>query len=207
MYPEMQQFQRIKSEYESEIVKLEERKKQLQEEKAEASRQYNKTLSKVVYEGDSDSAVELAKRKKASTEIAEELKQVKEEVNHLRVTMDERLKNMISSVKEGRDREFGAAEKQMQLKKEDLMRFRAEYLMLIQQLYDIRKYALDVDTAFRKTLKPFTHEFEYETLHLPDVNLHNPFGEDDVVGILEKEVQQVYKTGHLPTWVREYAKE
>ena len=207
MYPEMQQFHKIKSEYENEIARLEERKKQLQEEKAEASRRYNKTLSKVVYEGDSDSAVELAERKKASTEIAEELKQVKDEVDHLRATMGERLKSMVLSLKDGRDREFGAAEKQMQLKKEDLMRFRAEYLMLIQQLYDIRKYALDIDTQFRKTVKPYTHEFEYESFSLPDVNLHNPFGEDDVVGILEKEVQQVYKTGQLPNWVRNYTKE
>ncbi|HET7656826.1 MAG TPA: hypothetical protein VFK37_00910 [Bacillales bacterium] len=207
MYPELQQFHKIKTEYESEIERLEERKKQLQEEKAEASRQYNKTLSKVVYEGDSDSAVELAERKKASTEIAEELKSVKEEVDHLKVTMDERLESMIASVKEGRDREFGAAEKQMQLKKEDLMRYRAEYLMLIQQLFDIRRYAQDVDTEFKKTIKPYTHEFDYETLTLPDVNLHNPYAAEDAVGILETEVQHVYKTGKLPNWVGEYTKE
>jgi len=207
MYPEMQQFYKIKSEYEDEIARLEERRKQLQEEKAEASRRYNKTLSKVVYEGDSDSAVELAERKKASAEIAEELNRVKEEADHLRAAMDERLKSMIASLKEGRDREFGAAEKQMQLKKEDLQRYRAEYLMLIQQLYDIRRFAQDVDTEFKRTVKPFTHEFEYESSPLPDVNLHNPFAEDDAAGIIETEVQQVYKTGKLPGWVSEYTKE
>ncbi|HET7579877.1 MAG TPA: hypothetical protein VFK33_11410 [Bacillales bacterium] len=207
MYPELQQFKKIEQEYETEIERLKQRQKQLQEEKAEASRQYNKVLSRVVYEGDSDSAVELAERKKESNDKAQELKDVKEKIEQLRVSRNERLENMIPSLKEGRDREYQAAGKHMQTKKEDLLRYRAEYLMLIQQLYDIRKYAQNVDTAFKKTVKPFTHEYDYESSALPDVNLHNPFGAEDAHGILETEVQQVYKTGKLPEWVERYSRE
>lgn len=205
MYPELEQFQRIEEEYNSEIERLQERKKQLQEEKAEASRQYNKALSKVVYDRDSDSALELAERKKESTEISAELKKVKEKIEHLTSSKKDRLENMLPSLKEGRDREFQAARNHMRKKKDDLLRYRADYLMLIQQMYDVRKYAQDVDTIFKKTAKRFTHEYEYMTEPLPDVNLHNPFGEEEAYGIIEREVQQVYKTGKLPEWVRNYS--
>lgn len=204
MYPELQQFKQIKQDYESRMEQLKERQKQLEKEKAETSRRYNKTLSKVVYEGDSDSAIELAEQKKRSNELVQELSNVKEEFEQLRVAKNERLKNMIPSLKEGRDRELQAAERHMQTKKDDLRRYRAEYLLLIQQLYEIRKYAQDVGTEFKKTVKPLTHEFEYESFTLPGVNLHNPFGEEEALGILETEVQQVYKTGKLPDWVEKY---
>ncbi|HET7658411.1 MAG TPA: hypothetical protein VFK37_08965 [Bacillales bacterium] len=207
MYPELQQFEQIQQDYESQIEQLKDRQKQLQKEKAEASRQYNKTLSKVVYEGDSDSAVELAERKKASNEIEQELKDTRENIEQLQESKKERLQNLVSSLKEGRDREFGAADKHMKTKKDDLLRFRAEYLMLIQQLYDIRKYAQNVDTAFKKTVKPLTHDYEYDSQALPAVNLHNPFGEEDALGILETEVQMVYKTGELPDWAKDYTRE
>ncbi|HEX7065817.1 MAG TPA: hypothetical protein VF199_12175 [Bacillales bacterium] len=207
MYPELQQFEQIKQDYESRIEQLKDRQKQLQKEKADASRQYNKTLSKVVYEGDSDSAVELAERKKASNEIEQELKDTRENIEQLQESKKERLQNLVSSLKDGRDREFGAAGKHMKAKKDDLLRFRAEYLMLIQQLYEIRKYAQNVDTAFKKTVKPLTHDYEYESMTLPTVNLHNPFGEEEALGILETEVQRVYKTGELPDWVKDFARE
>lgn len=207
MYPELQQFKRIEQEYVAEIERLQERRKQLQEEKAEASRQYNKALSKVVYDGDSDSAIELAERKKDSSEVTRELKSVKENIDQLTASKKDRLENMLPSLKEGRDREFQAAGKHMHKKKEDLLHYRAEYLLLIQQLYEIRKYAQEVDTAFKKTAKVFTHEYEYVSDHLPDVNLHNPFGEENAYGILEREVQQVYKTGRLPEWVKDYSHE
>lgn len=205
MYPELNQFQQIKQDYEKQLEQLKLRQKQLEKQKAETSQKYNKTLSKVVYDGDSDSAIELAELKKKSVEVAQELKDTKENIEHIRVTKNDRLKHMIPSLKEGRNREFHAAGKHLQAKKDDLHRYRAEYLLLIQQLYDIRKYAKDVDSSFQKTIKPFTHGLEYESLPLPSVNLHNPFGEDDAVGILETEVQQVYKTGKLPEWVKQYA--
>lgn len=207
MYPELDQFNQIKQEYENQIEQLKERQKSLQKEKAEASRQYNKVLSKVVYDGDSDSAIELAEKKNVTKELEQEFKNNKEQIEQLQRSKNERLSNLLSSLKEGRDREFDAAEKHMKKKKEDLLRYRAEYLLLIQQLYEIRKYAQEVDTVFKKTVKPLTHDYEYVSQSLPAVNLHNPFGEEDALGILETEVQQVYKTGKLPDWVKEYSRD
>lgn len=207
MYPELDQFNQIKQEYENQIEQLKERQKSLQKEKAEASRQYNKVLSKVVYDGDSDSAIELAEKKNVTKELEQEFKNNKEQIEQLQRSKNERLSNLLSSLKEGRDREFDAAEKHMKKKKEDLLRYRAEYLLLIQQLYEIRKYAQEVDTVFKKTVKPLTHDYEYVSQSLPAVNLHNPFGEEDPLGILETEVQQVYKTGKLPDWVKEYSRD
>ncbi|HET7626881.1 MAG TPA: hypothetical protein VFK44_00650 [Bacillales bacterium] len=205
MYPELEQFHRIEKEYNDKIAALEEELKQLHEDKAEASRQYNKALSKVVYERDSDSAVELAERKKASDALNEEMKETQGKIEQLRNSRDERLQNMVASLKEGRDREFDAALKNIESKKEELRRFRAEYLLLIQQLHQTRKYAQDVDAAFKKTVKPLTTEFEHESRTLPHVNLHNPFAEDEPHGVLEKDADQVYKTGKVPDWIESYS--
>lgn len=205
MYPELQQFQQIEKDYEAYIQQLKDEQKQLEEKKVETSQQYNKTLSKVIYENDSDSAIKLAELKDQSNEVAEKLEETKRNIEQKRVAKKERLEHMIVSLKTGRDREFEAVDKHMEAKKEDLLRYRADYLLLIQQLYEIRQYAQDVDTSFKKTVKPLSHEFEYDSSVLPSVNLHNPFGKEEALGIMETEVQQVYNTGRLPEWVEGYA--
>lgn len=205
MYPELDQFEQIKLEYETEISRLKEKQKTIEARKAQASQQYNKTLSKVVYDGDKESAVELADLKQETKQLSTELEQVREQVEELRVGKNERLSSLLPTVKQGRDREIDAVTKHLRSKKDDLRRYRAEYLLLIQQLYEIRKYAFDVDTIFKKTAKTMTHEYERDTLSLPNINLHNPYGVEDALGILESEVQQVYKTGRLPSWVSYYS--
>jgi hypothetical protein len=205
MYPELDQFENIKNEYDTETEQLKEKQKTLENRKAIATQQYNKTLTKVVYDGDRESAVELTELKHETQELVRQLKEVKEQIEQIRLTKHERLKSLLPSLKEGRDREVEAAAKHLRSKKDDLRRYRAEYLLLIQQLYEIRKYTFDIDTVFKKTAKTMTHEYEHGTLSLPNINLHNPYGVEDALGILESEVQQVYKTGKLPAWVVHYS--
>lgn len=204
MYPELEQFEQLRLEFDEQISQLQKQQKALEQEKAALTRQYNEALSRVVYEHDPESAVKMARLKEEQQEVNTRLKETKLEIEEAQVRKKERLTGVLDALKKGRDREIAAARRKMMTKKEELKRFRAEYLLFIQQIAEIRQYARDVDRAFKKTAKTITPQFDQEPFSFPHLNLHNPYGKEEALGILETEVQQVYRSGKLPEWVEAY---
>jgi uncharacterized protein (UPF0335 family) len=191
LYPELNQFLKIKYVYDKEAAALEEKKEALEKRRNVVQSVYMDMLDK------RSSDVPLAKLTEAKEKIEEltnELKHIIEKIRRIEKEKKDRLKEMLPSLTNGKDREIGAVNRHLQKKKRELLRSRAEYLYLIQQLHEMRIYADKVDETYRKAAR--------------EVNERRPSSEFEGIPIhtlsfSQKEIQSVYETGKLPAWVEE----
>ncbi|RBW68999.1 hypothetical protein [Bacillus taeanensis] len=191
MYPELNQFLKIKKLYDKELTALEEQKEAIEKRRNVVQSVYMDMLDK------RSAYVPLSKLTEAKEKIEEltnELRYIIEKMRNVEKEKKERLKELLPSLITGKDREIGAVNRHLQKKKRELMRSRAEYLYLIQQLHEMRLYADEVDETYRKAAREInerrpTPRFEGISVHTLSFSHH--------------EIQSVYETGKLPAWVEE----
>ncbi|MGO4888760.1 hypothetical protein ACJ2A9_13440 [Anaerobacillus sp. MEB173] len=183
MYPEIKHFNSIKQEYDDKLAVLYKKREQIEQKIARVNIINNERS------------------------LTKKIKNINDEILDINKSKNQRLQKLVPYLLAGKQREVAAATKKFTQMSKDIIRFRAEYLLLIQQLYEVQQYAQDIETAFKDSLESIETDPQQIDINIDllEINLHDPIHPNNPpLGILEKEVQQVYKTGKLPEWLHSY---
>ena len=192
MYPELEHFLHVRQRYENKLALLEEKKQMLEQKRARLRDEYMELLDK---RNGGTELEKLNERKRKIDRLTEKLAHLLERMSALEKEKRQRLTKLFPFVAQGREREIKAVEKHFLKKKRELLRFHAEYLLLVQQVHDMNRYRKDIDEAYGKAAR-MIHKKE----------ILSPPKDDDMIRMISSymdDVQQVYETGQLPDWAND----
>lgn len=202
MYPELTKFKEIKTHYDHQLDKLVKQQEVLEDKKEKLLDKYEVLLTKIDSNSDQESRDLLIEMKAELRKLAEAIGDIMEQISNVRNMKQDRLIEWKGSLKKGLVREVKAANTHLQLKKSEISQYRAELLLLVQQIKEISDYRQNILAEYLEVCHELLSEEEESQLRTTqessiDIN-------DILQTNIDKELQMVIETGSLPNWIDKY---
>jgi acylphosphatase len=206
MFKELEQFNAVTEKVNGKLFDLQQEKQQKEAEKGESDRAYRQMLNDDTMGEAKHTTAEITKSKRKSEDLDRDIRDVQDRIDVIIMGRDEKLKDLVPALKNGRDREVGSAVDEMRVKMEELREYRAQYMLKVKEIHDAKRRVREIDSEFKSAARLITNEYDREFVHYPATNLFDTTsGDDKALGILQREVDQVISTGILPPWIQYYA--
>jgi chromosome segregation ATPase len=187
----------MKSEYDTDIARAQEKWQQLHKQKEWASNEYEELLNEYGVRNTKVTMEHLTEAKNSYLAAMEKERTAMEHLDELKENRDDRLSEYIKTVYKSRDRELEASKNSMEKKIDQLERLKAEYLMMVQQIQEIHAYRILVEKETNEAINSYHHSYEPKEI-LP---LYPALAR---LEIPLSDIQYVFQNGELPGHLNKY---